>query len=57
MTLTLTKLSDHTGVEATGVDLTKPVDADTRARLNQAFHVGPAWLTAPGAVKLGRQRV
>ncbi len=37
MTLTLTKLSDHTGVEATGVDLTKPVDADTRARLNQAF--------------------
>ena len=37
MTLTLTKLSDHTGVESTGVDLTKPVDADTRARLNQAF--------------------
>ncbi len=37
MTLTLTKLSEHTGIEATGVDLTKPVDADTRARLNQAF--------------------
>ena len=37
MTLTITRLSEHTGAEATGVDLTKPIDADTRVRLNQAF--------------------
>jgi taurine dioxygenase len=37
MGMTITKLSDHTGAEVTGVDLTRPVDADTKARLNQAF--------------------
>ena len=33
----ISKLSDHTGAEVTGVDLTKPVDAETRAHLNKAF--------------------
>lgn len=32
----IAKLSDHIGAEATGIDLTKPVDADTRKRLNEA---------------------
>ena len=31
---TLTKLSDHTGIEVRGVDLTRPVDDALRARLN-----------------------
>ena len=31
------KLSDHTGAEVTGVDLSQPVDADTKAALNKAF--------------------
>ena len=35
--LTITPLSAHTGVEVTGVDLSKPVDEETRARLNKAF--------------------
>ena len=37
MGMTITELSDHTGAEVTGVDLTKPVDADTQVRLNRAF--------------------
>ena len=37
MDCTLTKLSDHTGVEVRGVDLAQPMDAALRARLNQAF--------------------
>jgi len=35
--MNITKLSEHTGAEVTGVDLTQPIDADTKARLNQAF--------------------
>lgn len=37
MGMTITKLSEHTGAEVTGVDLTQPIGADTKARLNQAF--------------------
>jgi len=35
--LSIHKLSDHTGAEAVGVDLSRPIDSDTRVRLNQAF--------------------
>jgi taurine dioxygenase len=34
---TIAPLSAHTGAEVCGVDLTRPVDAALRARLNQAF--------------------
>ena len=34
---TITPLSDHTGAEVRGVDLTWPMDAAMRERLNQAF--------------------
>ena len=34
--LKITKLGEHVGAEATGVDLTKPIDDDTRKRLNDA---------------------
>jgi taurine dioxygenase len=37
MPLEIAPLSDHLGAEAVGVDLSKPVDAETRARLNAAF--------------------
>lgn len=37
MAMTIAKLSDHTGAEVTGIDLTRPVDDATRVRLNQAF--------------------
>lgn len=37
MTCEISPLSDHTGAEARGVDLSRPVDADTRKRLNKAF--------------------
>ncbi|MPY76190.1 MAG: TauD/TfdA family dioxygenase [Alphaproteobacteria bacterium] len=37
MTCKITPLSDHTGAEARGVDLSRPVDAETRQRLNRAF--------------------
>lgn len=37
MTCEISPLSDHLGAEARGVDLSKPVDAETRARLNAAF--------------------
>ncbi len=31
------RLTDHAGAEAVGIDLTKPVSTEVRARLNQAF--------------------
>jgi taurine dioxygenase len=31
------RLTDHAGAEAVGIDLTRPVSAETRAALNQAF--------------------
>src|SRR6476620_9029529 len=34
---TIAPLSAHTGAEVIGVDLTRPVDAALRARLNRAF--------------------
>jgi taurine dioxygenase len=34
---TIAPLSEHTGAEVRGIDLTRPVDAALRARLNQAF--------------------
>ena len=37
MDLKITRLSDGLGAEATGVDLSKPVDGETKARLNAAF--------------------
>jgi len=37
MNPTISPLSTHTGAEVRGVDLSKPVDAETRARLNRAF--------------------
>jgi alpha-ketoglutarate-dependent taurine dioxygenase len=37
MPLEIRPLSDHLGAEALGVDLSKPVDDATRARLNKAF--------------------
>lgn len=37
MTLEIRPLSDHLGAEALGVDLSKPVDPETKARLNKAF--------------------
>lgn len=37
MTLEISPLSDHIGAEARGIDLSGPVDAETRARLNAAF--------------------
>ena len=37
MDLKITPLSDGLGAEATRVDLSKPVDGETKARLNAAF--------------------
>jgi len=37
MTLELSLLSDNTGVEARGVDLSRPLDVETKNRLNKAF--------------------
>ena len=37
MAYTITPLTEHTGAEVRGLDLTKPVDAETRAALNRAF--------------------
>jgi taurine dioxygenase len=37
MTPSFVRLSEHTGVEVRGVDLSKPGDAATRAALNEAF--------------------
>jgi taurine dioxygenase len=37
MPYTITPLTPHTGAEVRGLDLTKPVDAETRATLNRAF--------------------
>jgi taurine dioxygenase len=35
--LTITPLTNHTGVEVTGLDFTKPIDPADRATLNRAF--------------------
>ena len=37
MAYTITPLTPHTGAEIRGLDLTKPVDAETKAALNRAF--------------------
>ena len=37
MACELTPLTDHTGVEARGVDLSRPIGAEERKRLNKAF--------------------
>ena len=37
MAYTITPMTEHTGAEVRGLDLTKPVDAETRAALNRAF--------------------
>lgn len=37
MAYAITPLTEHTGAEITGLDLTKPVDGETRAALNRAF--------------------
>jgi taurine dioxygenase len=37
MAYTITPLTEHTGAEIRGLDLSKPVDAETRAALNAAF--------------------
>ncbi|MCG8544893.1 MAG: TauD/TfdA family dioxygenase [Alphaproteobacteria bacterium] len=37
MSYQISPLSEHTGAEVRGVDLSGPVDADTRAALNRAF--------------------
>jgi taurine dioxygenase len=37
MAYTITPLSEDTGAEVNGLDLTKPIDAETRAALNRAF--------------------
>ena len=42
MDLKITPLSDGLGVEATGVNLSKPVDGETKARLNAAFSKMPS---------------
>ena len=34
---TITPLTDHTGAEVTGIDFTKPIDAEASATLNRAF--------------------
>ena len=34
---TIVPLTDHTAAEVIGLDFTEPVDAETRATLNQAF--------------------
>ena len=35
--LAITPLTDHTGAEVTGIDFTKPIDAEASATLNRAF--------------------
>lgn len=37
MSYAITPLSEHTGAEVRGIDLTRPVDDTTRTRLNEAF--------------------
>ena len=37
MAYTITPLTPHTGAEVTGLDLAKPVDAETRGALNRAW--------------------
>tara|TARA_B100001939_G_scaffold299270_1_gene274633 strand:- start:294 stop:425 length:132 start_codon:yes stop_codon:yes gene_type:complete len=43
MDLKITPLSDGLGAEATGLELSKPVDGETKARLNAAFSKKPSW--------------
>jgi len=33
-TMKITKIRDHIGAEVTGIDLRKPIDDETRKRLN-----------------------
>ena len=58
---TITPLTGHTGAEVVGLDFTQPIDADTRATLNQAFaehhvlvmrdqHLGPEEFKAAAQV-------
>jgi alpha-ketoglutarate-dependent taurine dioxygenase len=37
MAFTITPLTEHTGAEIAGLDLTQPIDAEARAALNRAF--------------------
>ena len=37
MAYTITPLTEHTGAEVRGLDLSKPVDAETKAALNRAW--------------------
>jgi alpha-ketoglutarate-dependent taurine dioxygenase len=37
MAYTITPLTENTGAEVRGLDLTKPVDPETRVALNRAF--------------------
>lgn len=37
MAIAITNLSEHTGAEVRGVDLSRPIDADARAMLNRVF--------------------
>jgi len=37
VSFTVTPLTDHTGAEVIGLDLTQPIDIETRAALNHAF--------------------
>ena len=37
MTYTITPMTEHTGAEVRGLDLTTPIDAETRGALNRAF--------------------
>ena len=56
MAHTITPLTPHTGAEIRDLDLTKPVDAETRAVLNAAFGLSPGdsrtlwWLLASVAL-------
>ena len=58
---TIAPLTGHTGAEVVGLDFTQPIDADTRATLNQAFaehhvlvmrdqHLGPEEFKAAAQV-------
>jgi taurine dioxygenase len=37
MTYTITPMTEHTGAEVRGLDLTTPIDSETRGALNRAF--------------------
>ena len=44
MALAISHLTEHTGAEVNGIDLTAPLDAEARARLNRAFIDRSVWL-------------